>query len=115
MCEEMVPGDFWKIGNEIVIRLQPLVSPLLHELKVFVHYFFVPYRLLWVDWEKFITGDVNGEDASVIPRWSPGGVPAKGTLWDFMGFPLVNVAGLDRPLVFPVRAYEFIWNEYYRD
>ena len=46
MCDEVVPGDIFKIGNQSVIRMQPLVAPVLHEINAYVHYFFVPYRLL---------------------------------------------------------------------
>lgn len=114
LCEEMVPGDFFKISNECIVRLQPMIAPVLHSIHVRVHYFFVPYRLLWEDWEDFITGGTEGDDASVIPRWTPDTV-AKGSLWDYLGFPLVVPTGLDRPLSFPLRAYKFIWNEFYRD
>lgn len=44
MCDEAVPGDVFKIGNEAVIRFQPLVAPVLHEINMYVHYYFVPYR-----------------------------------------------------------------------
>lgn len=120
LCMEAVPGDYFKIGNEIIVRLQPLVAPVLHEIDVTVHYFYVPYRLLWNDsatdnWEQFITGGEDGANAAALPRWKPGVVPSKGSLWDYMGFPLVNPVGLDAPLPFPYRAYVFIYNEYYRD
>ena len=39
MCDEVVPGDKFEIGNEIVIRFQPLVAPVLHEINAYVHYF----------------------------------------------------------------------------
>ena len=39
MCDEVIPGDKWKIGNQMIIRFQPLVAPILHEVNVFVHYF----------------------------------------------------------------------------
>jgi hypothetical protein len=115
LCDEMVPGDLFDISNEIVVRLQPLVAPVLHQIDISVHYFFVPYRILWNLWESFITGGVSGTDASVLPRWNPGGTPVKGRLWDYLGFPLVNLSGLDRPLRFPLMAYFNIWNEFYRD
>ena len=115
LCEEMVPGDLFKVSNEIVVRLQPLVSPMLHAVDITVHYFFVPYRLLWDKWETFITGGVDGHDATAIPRWIPGVLPYKGCLWDYFGYPLVQTTGLDCPIVFPLRAYFSIWNEYYRD
>ena len=46
MCDEVVPGDVFKIGNQAVVRFQPLVAPILHEINMYVHYFFVPYRIL---------------------------------------------------------------------
>jgi len=116
MCDEVVPGDFWKIGNRSVIRFQPMVAPALHEINQYVHYFFVPYRLLWEDWEDFITGGVDGDDSSTLPTWNPSsGGDDKGTLWDYLGFPIdVDPAGA-YPLDFPRRAYNLIYNEYYRD
>lgn len=112
---EVVPGDVFKIANEIVVRLMPLVAPILHAIDITVHYFFVPYRLLWTLWEDFITGGVLGTDASVIPRWDAGAAPAKGQIWDYLGYPLVRPLALDRPTQFALRAYYLIFNEYYRD
>lgn len=114
LCEEMVPGDYFQISNEVIVRLQPLVAPILHSISIKVHYFFVPYRLLWDLWELFITGGPDGQDDSVLPRWTPDSI-LKGSLWDHLGFPLVIPTGLSRPLSFPLRAYKFIWNEFYRD
>ena len=105
MCDEVVPGDTFKIGNQVVIRFQPLVAPIMHEVNVYTHYFFVPYRLLWDDWEEFITGGVDGESALTLPRFSPGGGAGTGSLWDYLGFPLsVTCAGVT-PLQFPFNAY----------
>lgn len=115
MCDEVVPGDVFKIGNQAVVRFQPLIAPIMHEVNVFVHYFFVPYRILWKDWETFITGGVDGNDTTaVLPRWAPQVTPIVGSLWDYMGLPLVIPTGRT-PLDFPRRAYFSIWNEYYRD
>ena len=55
VCDEMVPGDTFDMGAEIIVRFQPLVAPILHPINVYVHSFFVPYRLLWDQWEDFIT------------------------------------------------------------
>ena len=114
MCDEMVPGDKFDIGNQIVVRFQPLVAPILHEINAFVHYFFVPYRLLWDDWEDFITGGESGADASVLPRWNPTNT-AVGSLWDYLGFPTGIVPTDALPLDFVRSAYNRIFNEYYRD
>ena len=114
MCDEVVPGDIFQIGAQAVIRFQPLVAPILHEVNMYVHYFFVPYRLLWDDWEDFISGGVDGDFADPIPEWEPTDTTV-GSLWDFFGFP----TGVDPdgayPIDFPRRAYNFVWNEYYRD
>lgn len=113
MCDEMVPGDVFHVGNEIVVRFQPLVAPMMHEVNCYVHYFFVPYRLLWEDWEDYITGGVNGASTAVLPIWEPVS-PGLGTLWDYLGFPLVDPQGFE-PMAFPMNAYNLIYNEYYRD
>jgi len=115
MCDEVVPGDKFIIGNEVVVRFQPLVAPVLHEINCFVHYFFVPYRLLWEDWEDFITGGVDGEDSTTLPYWDPTDT-AEGSLWDYMGMPVGVDPGADcRPVDFPKRAYNLVYNEFYRD
>lgn len=136
--EEMVPGDTFKVGNEIVIRFQPTVAPILHEVNAYVHYFFVPTRLIFDKWEDFITGGVDGNDTTVLPRfdWNTPGTTAADnvgpySLYDYFGFPIINtgsnysfpgqgssvgtVAYNYRPLIFPWRAYSLIWNEFYRD
>jgi hypothetical protein len=114
MCDEVVPGDFFQIGNQAVIRFQPLVAPILHEINMYVHYFFVPYRLLWASWEDYITGGINGQDTSVLPTWNPTNTTV-GSLWDYMGFPTGIVPAGALPMDFPRSAYNFVWNEYYRD
>ena len=119
LCDEMVPGDFFQFGNEAVIRFQPLVAPILHEVNMYLHLFFVPYRLLWDNagtdnWETFISGGIDGDETPILPRWEPINT-AQGSLWDFMGFPV----GIDPdgayPIDMPRRAYNLVWNEYYRD
>lgn len=114
LCEEMVPGDVWSIGQEAVVRMMPLVAPVLHRIDCYFHTFFVPYRILWDEWEDFITGGPDGSSAAVLPRWEPTDT-AVGSLWDYLGMP----TGVDPdgayPLDFIRRAYTRIYNEYYRD
>lgn len=114
MCDEMVPGDKFKIGHKIIIRMMPLVAPILHQIDASIHLFFVPYRILWTDWEDFITGGADGQNAAVLPRWNPGNT-AEGSLWDYMGFPTGIVPTDALPLDFVRRAYNRVYNEFYRD
>jgi len=119
MCDEVVPGDKFKISNEVVIRWQPLIKPILHEVNVFTHYFFVPYRLLWDEWEDFITGGSDGSLEPQIPVWEGStSTTEEGKLWDYLGFPIGITPALangNAPIKFPQEAYNFIYNEYYRD
>ncbi|WNK15118.1 MAG: major capsid protein [Microvirus sp.] len=129
LCEEVVPGDIFKIGVEAVLRFMPLVAPVLHEINIFMHYLFVPTRLMFPEpngWESFITGGVAGTDATALPRWIPtggnvtnanGSVVADnglGSLWDYFGFPPVIPAGV-YPLSFTRRGYNLIYNTFYKD
>ena len=71
LCDEMVPGDFFQFGHEAVIRFQPLVAPILHEVNMYLHLFFVPYRILWDNagtdnWETFISGGVDGDETPTL-------------------------------------------------
>ena len=115
MADEMVPGDIFKIGNQSVIRFQPLVAPILHEINAYVHYFFVPYRLLWPNWETFISGGPDGLDVSAPPVVAPTAKPM-GSIDDYLGFPTgVTLTPHTQYSLFPRYAYNLIYNEYYRD
>lgn len=117
--DEYYPGDVVSYGSEMVIRFQPLNAPILHEINAKIHYFFVPYRLLWDSWEDFITGGVDGDDASVLPKWDgKTAQTVKYSLWDYLGWPVgLNLADDYEysPMDFPRNAYNFIYNEWYRD
>lgn len=145
MCKEMYPGDVFKISDAVHCQLQPMVAPLLSDLNLFAHTFFVPYRLIYgVDntdgksiWEKYITGGDDGDYDTPLPAWEPvwsvaGFAPDK--IWDSIGNPtecIVTGTGTEldpkvytwTPLVpsglsvskAPMLAYNFIVNNYYID
>lgn len=127
ICDEAVPGDIWQIGSEAVIRMQPLVAPVMHEINVYLHLYFVPYRILWPKndaetdgWEVFITGGQTGDLEPVQPVWDPttDTEMAVNSLWDYLGFPVgLTAAAMEGPypVDYPRRAYNLIWNEFYRD
>lgn len=113
---ECIPGDVLDIGLSSVIRFQPLVAPVLHSVRVKTYYFFVPYRILWDDWEEFITRGTDGESILSIPTWIPDPEDIEeGKLWDYFGFPLVVPPEETCPIDFPRLAYNTVWNEYFRD
>lgn len=146
LCEEVVPGDTWKVNTEILMRFAPLTSPVMHRLNVFTHFFFVPKRLVWDGWKDYITGGEyrpgkkEPNKAPAYPRLIVDGKLVdmgflnKGSLADYLGFPVgdstlpatnvynCSINNSSKPTVSPVtldalpfRAYNLIWNEYYRD
>lgn len=119
--DEVVPGDYLRIGAQVTIRFQPLAAPIMHELSATVHTFFVPYRLLDENWEDFIVGKITENPAGVLPRFSPDLDASKlsFTLWDYFGMPMLETAvsntSLFAPISYPWYAYNMIYNEFFRD
>ena len=109
MCDMAYPGDVWRISNELVVRFQPLVAPILHEINVYTYYFFVPIRLLWSHWEDFITGGVDGTSAPELPRLGTATGFDKLSLQDYLGIPpsvaFPSSNAYSAPVSFPVLAY----------
>lgn len=112
---EVLPGDTMQQATSVLVRCSPMLAPVMHPVHVRVHHWFVPHRLVWEDWEDFITGGPDGMDASVFPTITFGGGSgaAVGSLADYLGVPPgvnnIEVSAL------PFRAYALIWNEWYRD
>lgn len=114
---EVLPGDTVQAATSLFIRVSPLVAPVMHPVQVRVHHWFVPNRLMWDDWEEFITGGPDGMDESEWPHSLANGTVMPGSLYDYLGFPTGTydpAQGL-RFSALPVRAYGLIFNEWYRD
>lgn len=113
---EVIPGDSVRLSTSALIRVSPMVAPVMHPVMVRLHHWYVPYRLLWSDWEKFITGgnDGNGDDMGAFPTITAGGSGfTAGELLDHLGVP-PGLASLEVTAL-PVYAYNLIFNEFYRD
>lgn len=111
---EVLPGDSIQQSSSLLLRCSPLLAPVMHPVHVTVHHWFVPHRLVWENWEDFITGGQDGLNASAFPVISSPGPWGEGSLADYLGVPA------DAPLAtihsaLPFRAYNVIWNEWYRD
>lgn len=109
--QEVIPGDSMQLETSAVVRVSPLMAPIMHQVTVRFHHYFVPNRILWDKWEDFITGGEDGDNVDVIPQYTLGATPEKGVL-DYMGVP--PVVGLEVNEL-PLRAYNMIYNEVYRD
>lgn len=113
--QEAVPGDRFNIKNQIVVRLTPLMTPVLQDMNILINYFFCPTRLLWDKWEDAITGGEDGLANPTYPIWNDPN-RSKGSIWDYLGLPLtgLSIKGAE-PNKFLLRMYNLIYNEYYRD
>lgn len=114
-CLEVLPGDTIQMATSLLLRTSPLLSPVMHPVHMRIHHWFVPTRLLWVDFENFITGGPDGLNASVAPTITPntGSGYAVGSLADYLKVP-TGVDDLPHSAL-PFRAYARIFNDSYRD
>lgn len=113
LLQPTLPNDTFRFSLSSFIRAQPMVAPLMHEVKFYTQYWFVPNRIIWDDWEQFITGGGDLTAAPAFPVLKAGTKFEVGSLGDYFGFPTgVDVGGIS---ALPFRAYAEIWNTRYRD
>ncbi len=111
---ESVPGDYFTIGSEVFLRFAPLIAPVMHRMDVTIHYFFVPNRILWENWQKFITNNPTGGMPVVQVTDALSDDTKK--LMDYLGIPPTPTGGTPELVnALPLSAYQCIYNEYYRD
>lgn len=113
LCEQVVPGDTYRGSTASFIRFAPTLAPIMHDIYCYIHYWFVPLRLVWDNWEDFITGGQDGQNASVLPKISFTNVQP-GDLADYFGVP-TGVTNALSCNALKYRAYNLIYNEWYRD
>ena len=137
MCDLYLPGDHVKIGSEVLVRMNPLIAPIMHRIDIKAEYFAVPLNIMWPkpiyydedgndmypgeqdpgSWQEFITGGVKGKYGSDTvhphPKWIPTNNSGLYSLWDYFGFPLGKILN-DGIAPWPKRAYNICYNEYYR-
>lgn len=117
LCQEVIPGDNWQMSTEHMMRLAPMVAPMMHHCEVIMHNFFVPNRIVWPGWEDFITtGDEPGSITPAAPFFKWKGYDI-GSIPDYLGLPVLSPqnSGKTRINAIPMAGYNKIFNEYYRD
>lgn len=132
--DEVLPGDTFSIDTSKVVRMQPLVAPIMDNLYLDTYWFFVPNRLVWDHWKNFcgenaslkwfpsveysvpkVKGVVTSNSSNDTRRW------VSGDIADYMGIPIassgVAVTSSDNLEVnaLPFRGYALIWNDFFRD
>lgn len=107
---EVLPGDTLQLSSGVFMRLAPMIAPVMHPVHMTIQHFYVPTRILWENFESFITGGSDGADASVPPTVTL--TPSVSSLADYLGLPLGNKITVS---ALPFRAYAAIYNNYFRD
>lgn len=124
--QEVNPGDTLEIQSTAVLRTAPLLAPIMHNVDAYMHWFFVPHRIVFDEWEDFITKGFDGTTEVPYPVMR---TPAEGyeinTLADYLDVP-TNFTYLDDQGVrhkvvignfefsaLPFRSYAQIINDYY--
>lgn len=115
--DEVLPGDTHTLTMQHVVRMATPIFPLMDNLYLDVQFWFVPNRLIWEHWEAMNGDRPNPEDSTdyLVPLVGPstGGGFLPGSLADYFGI-VTGVKGL-RVSALPFRAYNLIYNEWYRD
>lgn len=112
---ETLPGDILQPSTQILLRTQPMIYPIMHEIYVKTYYFHQPLVQIWSGFYDFITGGENGADATVAPYMTStaGTGYIKNTLPHYFCYPL-GVAGAQHSAL-KMRAYANIYNFYFRN
>jgi hypothetical protein len=128
-ADEMLPGDTFSCQLTAFARLATPIHPTMDNAFMDTHFFSVPLRLIWDDFEEFMgetktytaSGSARLDEtpdftvaAPVAPTITAGGSgEAEGSLADYLGVP-TKQAGLVFSALWH-RAYTLIWNDWFRD
>lgn len=121
MVDEVIPGDTHNLKLNAFARLATQVVPVLDNIYMDYFFFFVPMRLVWSNWEKFCGAQDNPGDSTsyTIPTVSVANFTADivgaGTTVVYRCMGLPPAAGTQVVNSLPFRAYNLIWNTWFRD
>ena len=121
MCEEVLPGDMLKYDVTAYVRMSTPLFPIMDNQRIDTFFFFVPNRLVWDNWVKFMGEQVDPDSSinyTVPVVTTPVGGFAPNTVFDHFGLPTVgqlDPAGALFVNVMPLRAYNLIYNQWFRD
>ena len=118
LVDDVIPGDTFNVNCTHFARLgSPLLHPLMDNLYLETFFFFVPYRLVWDNWEKFCGAQDNPADSIdfTVPVGNTNTAIAVGDVGQYMGLPIGLNPSVTDVSMLPFRAYRLIWNEWFRD
>lgn len=119
--DEVLPGDTFNLKMTGFARMATPIFPIMDNLYLETFFFFVPNRLVWDNWQKFMGEQTNPGDSIdyTVPTVEVNmeAAPDVGSLFDYFGLPTAGQAGTGSYYAnaMPFRAYNLIWNEWFRD
>lgn len=121
MVEEVLPGDNLQYSATIYARLSTPLFPIFDNQRIDTHGFFVPWRLVWSNWQRFMgeqdLGPTQDIESFIVPQIVLTEPPEANSLYDHMGLPVTNwtIATTKSINAMFFRAYNLIWNTWFRD
>ena len=117
--DEVLPGDSINLNVKSFARLATQTVPVLDNMYIDYFFFFVPTRLVWDNWEKFNGAQDDPGDSTdfIIPSLETAQTFSVDTIFDKFGLPtdVSNITTQNAINCLPFRAYNLIWNEWFRD
>lgn len=120
-CEEILPGDTWRVKMTAFARLATPIFPIMDNLYLDSFFFFVPNRLVWSNWVRFMGEQDKPADSIsyVVPTVTSaaGGFPV-GSIYDYFGLPTVGQVGGGNTVTvnaLPLRGYRLIYQDWFKD
>jgi hypothetical protein len=113
--DEVIPGDTFKMRANLFARMSTPIYPIMDNLYLDTFFFYVPYRLIWNNYHKFLGAQDDPGDSIdyVVPVIDTGtGGAVEDTIYDYFGIPDVDDVDIS---CLPLRAYNMIWNDWFRD
>ena len=122
--DEVLPGDTFHMKATNFTRLSTPLKPIMDNIYMDMHFFFVPCRLVWSNWEEFMGERVDPADDPTLLSIPTHDITMSSTaptavdIYQYFGLPYVEAAAGDNTLTvnaLPLRCYNLIYNEWYRD
>jgi len=123
LTQEILPGDTFSVQSTAFLRLATPLKPIMDSLTADIHYFFVPNRLVWDNWQFFMgerklpTDDPTTVSVPQIEVEVTINEATTGSLPDYFGLPMTDEGEFVTMFVnaLPFRGYNLIYNEWYRN
>lgn len=121
MVDEVLPGDHMRYSVTAYVRMATALFPMFSNQRFDTFFFFVPYRILWDNWVKFMGEQVDPDDSIsfttpvIVGNTSGSSI---NTIYDHFGIPCEGQITAGAAVQFsalPFRAYNLIYNTWFRD